>query len=96
MTDRRIIARKPDGGVRVVTPADDYLARLPADWTEDQKLIYVANQDLAAGTLYHLADVDDLPETRDYRDAWTYTSPASGELTATAPDPIPVTPTTED
>ena len=70
-----------NGGVAaVVVPAPKFLASLTG--TLEEKLIHIANKDLATGTKYEIiADSVDLSD-RTFRDAWTYTADASVEKTS--------------
>ena len=70
-----------NGGVAaVVVPAPKFLASLTG--TLEEKLIHIANKDLATGTKYEIiADSVDLFD-RTFRDAWTYTADASVEKTS--------------
>jgi len=70
-----------NGGVAtVLIPAPKFLAQLTG--TLEEKLIHIANKDLATGTKYEIiADSVDLSD-RAFRDAWTYTADASVEQTS--------------
>ena len=70
-----------DSGVAaVVTPAPKWLANLTG--TLEEKMIHLANKDLATGTKYEIiADSVDLSD-RTFRDAWTYTANAAIEKTS--------------
>lgn len=70
-----------NGGVAaVVTPAPKFLASLTG--TLEEKLIHIANKDLATGTNYEIiADSVDLSD-RAFRNAWTYTANAAVEQTS--------------
>ena len=70
-----------DSGVAVVvTPAPKWLANLTG--TLEEKMIHLANKDLATGTKYEIiADSVDLSD-RTFRDAWTYTANAAVEQTS--------------
>ena len=65
-----------NGGVAaVLVPAPKFLATLTG--TLEEKLIHIANKDLATGTKYEIiADSVDLSD-RTFRNAWTYTAGAS-------------------
>ena len=69
------------GGVAaVLTPTPKFLASLTG--TLEEKLIYIANKDLATGTKYEIiADSVDLSD-RTFRNAWTYTANADVEKTS--------------
>ena len=63
------------GVAAVLVPAPKFLAQL--EGTLEEKLIHIANKDLATGTKYEIiADSVDLSD-RAFRDAWTYTAGAS-------------------
>ena len=70
-----------DSGVAaVVIPAPKWLANLTG--TLEEKMIHLANKDLATGTKYEIiADSVDLSD-RTFRDAWTYTANAAVEQTS--------------
>ena len=68
------------GVAAVLIPAPNFLAQLTG--TDEEKLIHIANKDLATGTKYEIiADSVDLSD-RAFRDAWTYTADASVEKTS--------------
>jgi len=68
-----------DGVAAVLAPAPKFLATLTG--TDEEKLIHIANKDLATGTKYEIiADSVDLSD-RAFRNAWTYTAGA-GEKTS--------------
>ena len=69
------------GGVAaVLKPTPKFLASLTG--TLEEKLIYIANKDLATGTKYEIiADSVDLSD-RTFRNAWTYTANADVEKTS--------------
>lgn len=60
------------GGVSVMVPAPKFLAQLPDGWTEEQKLIHMADKDLPTGTKYELVADDVPPSDRSFRNAWEY------------------------
>jgi hypothetical protein len=70
-----------NGGVAaVVVPAPKFLASLTG--TLEEKLIHIANKDLATGTKYEIiADSVDLSD-RAFRNAWTYTAGGSEKTSA--------------
>ena len=79
-----------NGGVAtVLIPAPKFLTQLAvldADGNDtvtlENKLIHIANKDLATGTRYEIiADSVDLSD-RAFRDAWTYTANAAVEQTS--------------
>ena len=69
-----------DGVAAVVVPAPKFLAQL--EGTLEEKLIHIANKDLATGTKYEIiADSVDLSD-RAFRNAWTYTAGDSEKTSA--------------
>tara|TARA_R110001583_G_C5359049_1_gene381362 strand:+ start:200 stop:502 length:303 start_codon:yes stop_codon:yes gene_type:complete len=74
-----------NGGVAaVVVPAPKFLASLTG--TLEEKLIHIANKDLATGTKYEIiADSVDLSD-RAFRNAWTYTAGGSEKTSADLSD----------
>jgi hypothetical protein len=69
------------GSVSVLTPATEFMNRLDSSWTEEQKLIHIANKDLPTGQKYDIVEKSDLPTEDDFRGAWEYTAGA-GEKTS--------------
>jgi hypothetical protein len=65
------------GSVSVLTPANDFMNRLDSSWTEEQKLIHIANKDLPTGQKYDIVEKSDLPTSNDFRNAWEYVASAS-------------------
>lgn len=57
--NKRIIYKKPDGGVVVVIPADT---------------IEACMKNIPKGAEYAIVDVADIPSDRTFRDAWEYTA----------------------
>ena len=66
------------GVVAVVTPAPKFLAQL--EGTIEEKLIHIANKDLATGTKYEITDAD--LSDRTFRNAWTYTAGSDEKTSA--------------
>jgi hypothetical protein len=58
--NQRIVYPTPDGGVAVVIPSGE----LPIE--------EVARKDVPAGVPYHIVDVSDIPEDREFRNAWVW------------------------
>lgn len=58
------------GSVSVLTPATEFMNRLDSSWTEEQKLIHIANKDLPTGTKYEITDAE--LSDRIFRNAWEY------------------------
>jgi hypothetical protein len=70
------------GSVSVLTPATEFMNRLDSSWTEEQKLIHIANKDLPTGQKYDIVEKSDLPTGDDFRNAWEYTAGASEKTSA--------------
>jgi len=80
----RLIYQNPEtGAASVVTPSPRFMSNLPGDWTEEQKLIHLADKDLPTGTKYEIVSNADLPGDRTFRGAWEYTA---GENEKTSDD----------
>ena len=73
MNSYKIIYPNPDspGTVIRVHPMQQFLDSLPAEWTEQERLIYLADRDLPTGTKYEIVHVDALPDGA-FREAWEY------------------------
>jgi hypothetical protein len=77
----RIIYKNNDG-VSVIVPAPKFLEQLgrdERDWTDEEKLVHLANKTLPTGTKYEITD-EDLSD-RTFRNAWEYVS-GSNEKTS--------------
>ena len=72
----KIIFNK-NGQLSVKTPAPKFLATL--EGTDEEKLIHLANKELATGTKYEITDED--VSDRSFRNAWEYVAGA-GEKTS--------------
>ena len=59
---QRIIYPKPDGGVAIIIPTDEFLASYTI---ED-----LAAKDVPAGVSYKIIDAEDVPTDRTFRNAW--------------------------
>jgi hypothetical protein len=57
----RIIYPTDDGGVAVIVPADCGLT-----------IEEIAAKDVPAGKPFEIVDVSEIPENRDFRDAWVW------------------------
>jgi hypothetical protein len=66
MTEQRIVYENNEGGVSVIVPAPDYL--------ESNSIETLANKDVPTGKPYWIIDVSELPEDREFRNAWTLDS----------------------
>jgi len=71
----RLIYHNPETGIAaILTPAPRFMASLPHEWTEEKKLIHLADKDLPTGTKYEIVSNADLPNDRTFRGAWEYTA----------------------
>ena len=61
-----------NGRCAVLTATPKFLSALPESWSAEEKLVYVANKDLATGTKYEI--VDSVSDDRTFRNAWEYQS----------------------
>ena len=69
-----------EGVAAVMIPAPKFLEQL--EGTLEEKLIHIANKDLATGTKYEIiADSVNLSD-RAFRNAWTYTAGGSEKTSA--------------
>jgi len=66
MTDQRIIYPTDEGGVAVIIPAPEWLAR------EGNTLEALAAKDVPAGKPWKIVSVADIPTDRTFRGAWEY------------------------
>ena len=71
-TDEEKSATGTDGAY-IVIPAPQFLSTLSAEWSEEEKLIYVANKDMPTGTPYEIVEDSDVTD-RTFRNAWEYVS----------------------
>ena len=68
------------GVAQVLTPTPKFLAALTG--TDEEKMIHIANKDLATGTKYEIiADDVDLSD-RTFRDAWEYVAGGAEKTSA--------------
>ena len=70
---KKIIFNGETGILSIMYPAPEFFASLPSDWTEEEKLIHLADKDLPTGTGYEIVD-DDFSVDREFRNAWEYTA----------------------
>ena len=77
----RIIYPNTDG-VSVLIPSQNFLSQLPDKWTEEQKLIHLADKDLPTGTKYEIVADDAPPSDRSFRNAWEYEAGAEEKTSA--------------
>ena len=68
-----------DIGLTVLCPAPKFLETLTG--TNEEKLIHIANKDLPTGTPYEIVNNSELPQTREFRNAWEYVA-GSNEKTS--------------
>lgn len=68
---KRIVFKNPDGSCGVVVPAPKHLATLMKDNTEDEALGIIAEKAVPDGLGHRICTTADLPQDRDFRDAWT-------------------------
>ena len=64
--NQRIIYPNNDGGVSILIPTPEYLAK---HTIED-----LAAKDIPVGKPYKIVDVADIPTDRTFRNAWEYTA----------------------
>ena len=64
--DKRIIYPNDDGGVSILIPTEEYLAK--------HTIEELAAKDVPAGKEYKIVDVADIPSDRTFRNAWEYTA----------------------
>ena len=60
--NKRIIFPNDEGGVSIVVPAPDC----------ELSLEQIAGKDVPAGKPYQIVDVSEIPDSREYRNAWIY------------------------
>ena len=68
-----IVYPDESGNVYVLRPVPEFLESLPAEWSEEEKLIHVANKDLATGQKFEIVELSTLPDKRFFG-AWEYTA----------------------
>ena len=69
----RLIYKNPEtGGACVGTPAPKFMDSLPKEWTEEEKLVHLADKDLPTGTKYEIVSNNAIPLDRTFRGAWEY------------------------
>jgi len=68
---KKIIFQGENGILNIMYGAKQYMDSLPNDWTEEQKLIHLANKDLPTGTQYEITD-EDFSADREFRNAWEF------------------------
>ena len=75
----RIIYNK-DGIAAVLIPTPKKLASMTG--TDEEKMIHLANKDLATGTKYEIIGNDVDLSDRTFRNAWTYTAGSNEKTSA--------------
>jgi len=68
-----------NGSASVMNAGAGFLSSLPESWTDEEKIIHVANKDLPTGTKYEI--VSEVSSDRTFRNAWEYV-PGAGEKTS--------------
>ena len=63
-----------------MSPATEFLETL--EGTDEEKMIHLANKDLATGTKYEIVADDYLPIDRTFRGAWEYVAGADEKTSA--------------
>jgi len=63
--NQRIIYPSDDGGVAIIVPAPE------CGLTIEE----IATKDVPDGKPYQIVSVEDIPQDRSFRDAWTYEEP---------------------
>ena len=71
MSNLAIIHEDENGGCVLVRPVPAFLEALDSEWSEEEKMVYLANRDLATGQKYEIVNLEDLPERRFFH-AWKY------------------------
>ena len=67
---KRIVYTRPDGGVSVITPTDEFIQNF--NGTEDEALAFIQSKDVPAdATNVNIILDTDLPD-RTNREAWTW------------------------
>lgn len=69
MSHKRIIYTRPDGGVSIVIPSDNFIKQF--DGTEAEAIDFIKNKDVPAdATNVQIVNDTDIPSDRTYRDLW--------------------------
>jgi hypothetical protein len=63
---QRIIYPNDDGGVSILIPTEEYLAK--------HTIEELATKDVPFGKPYKIVDASDIPSDRTFRNAWEYTA----------------------
>ena len=64
--NQRIIYPNDDGGVSILIPTEEYLAK--------HTIEELATKDVPAGKEYKIVNTTDIPSDRTFRNAWEYTA----------------------
>jgi len=64
--NQRIIYPNDEGGVSIIIPAPEAL--------EYMSIEEIAAKDVPAGIDFKIVDVSDIPEDREFRNAWEYSA----------------------
>jgi hypothetical protein len=60
---KRIIYKNPDNSVSIIIPAPEALQSMTIE--------QIANKDVPTGYKYKIVDVSEIPNDREFRNAWT-------------------------
>jgi hypothetical protein len=60
---KRIIYKNPDNSVSIIAPSDEALQSMTIE--------QIANKDVPTGYKYKIVDVSEIPNDREFRNAWT-------------------------
>ena len=60
---KRIIYKNPDNSVSIIVPSDNALQSMTIE--------QIAKKDVPTGLKYKIVDVSEIPNDREFRDAWT-------------------------
>ena len=71
MSNLAIIYEDENGGCVLLRAVPSFLDSLDEDWSDEEKLIHVADRDLKTGQRYEIVNLADLPERRFFH-AWKY------------------------
>ena len=71
MSDLAIIHEDENGGCVLVRPVSTFLDSLNEEWSDEEKMIHLANRDLETGQKDEIVNLADLPD-RTFFHAWKY------------------------
>ena len=85
MTTKKIVYKRPDGGVSVTCPSPRHIAELmDSGMTEDDAIALVQAKDVPSGaTNVEVIELSTIPASREFRNAWE--KPAVGPPTVNMP-----------